>query len=72
MSLDACFAKDAEEEFLDAISYYKSISNELGRRFKNEVETTIERLCESPDVYPPLYGPVRKTVLPKFPYKNSL
>jgi plasmid stabilization system protein ParE len=69
MSLDVSFAKGAEEEFLDAISYYKSISNELGRRFKNEVETTIKQLRESPDAYPLLYGPVRKTSLQKFPYK---
>lgn len=46
------FVEEARLEFLDSVSHYQRIGPELGRRFKLEVDQSIDRAVARPDLYP--------------------
>jgi plasmid stabilization system protein ParE len=62
------FHPEAEEEFLDAVSFYESLVPGLGQRFNSEVQTAAARLLAFPEIGPPLEASLRKLVLERFPY----
>ena len=45
------FLAPAENEFLDAISYYNMQSEGLGYEFAAEVKKTIERIIQYPEAW---------------------
>jgi len=48
--------------------YYDRQQPGLGRRFKNAVADTVERIATSPDWHPRVSGRIRKCRVPRFPY----
>ena len=62
------FHKEAEEEFQNAVDYYKEIQEELGLDYTNEVYKTIERIIALPKAWPLLEDDIRRCLTNRFPY----
>jgi len=62
------FDRRADAEFTDALVYYAAISQELGQRFFSEVERTLEEVRSHPLRFRQIDPPVRRHLLPNFPY----
>ena len=45
------FVEEAQDEFLDAISYYEEARIGLGHRLKVEVDRCVARIAAHPDLY---------------------
>jgi hypothetical protein len=65
------FVEEARQEFLDAVAYYARIRSELGRRFRNEVDQSIDWALKRPELYPLRRGGYRRINLHIFPYYIS-
>jgi hypothetical protein len=61
------FHPEAEEELLEAVSYYESKIGGLGERLLAEVRGAGDRLREYPEIGAPLNPELRKLVLSRFP-----
>ncbi|OHB45877.1 MAG: plasmid stabilization protein [Planctomycetes bacterium RIFOXYD2_FULL_41_16] len=62
------FLAPAENEFLDAISYYNMQSEGLGYEFAAEVKKTIERIIQYPEAWAKLSKRTRRCRTNRFPY----
>lgn len=62
------FAPHAEKELEDTEKYYDSIGEELGNRFRHEIEMTISRILKFPQGWQPLSNVVRRCRVNHFPY----
>jgi plasmid stabilization system protein ParE len=62
------FHPEAEEEFLEAVSYYEAQVPGLGERFDAELRTASALLLEYPEIGPLIDAELRKLVLDHFPY----
>ncbi len=62
------FHREADAEFTDALRHYAGIGPELGGRFYDEVEAAIAEVCEHPQRFRQIDPPVRRRLLPGFPY----
>ncbi len=58
----------AEEELNEAVSYYNVHSPGLGNIFLEEMEYTINQICEYPESAPLINRIVRKKLVRRFPY----
>jgi len=65
------FLEEARLEFLDSVAYYGRIRRELGLRFKQEVDQSIDRAVAQPDTFPLRRGDYRRINLHVFPYYIS-
>ncbi len=63
------FLHEASLEFLDAISFYEKKAPGLGRRFKNEFESTLRWLSKNPESCRLTPGGYRRLTLRVFPYQ---
>ena len=64
----ARFHPDIPHDLAAAISWYDSISIELGNRFRNSVATTFQLIQQQPLVYGFLFDDVRGLRIEGFPY----
>jgi toxin ParE1/3/4 len=64
----AIFDPEAQSEFLSAVRYYEDCQVGLGRRFRLLVESSVQKIVDSPFIYRILKTPFRRYLLPKFPY----
>jgi toxin ParE1/3/4 len=62
------FHPEAEEEFLEAVSYYEVQMPGLGERFAAEVRAAGALLLEYPEIGQVISQELRKLVLDRFPY----
>ncbi len=62
------FAKEASNEFLDAVEWYELSAKGLGLRFTEEIDSTIERIKLNPDLYPSIVEDIKRIQVNKFPY----
>lgn len=63
------FHPAAEAEFLESIAYYESKVSGLGAAYLAEIESVIERVCETPLQHPVALPPdIRCIQLVKFPF----
>ena len=62
------FHPEAEEEFLEAVSYYEARVPGLGERFEAELRTASALLLAHPEIGPLIDAELRKLVLDRFPY----
>lgn len=62
------FHPEAEEEFLQAVSYYEAQMPGLGERFDAELRTAAALLLEYAEIGPLVDTHLRKLVLDRFPY----
>nr|WP_314628375.1 type II toxin-antitoxin system RelE/ParE family toxin [uncultured Noviherbaspirillum sp.] len=68
MSLQVTFHRDAQEEFLGAISWYQNKRSGLALEFMAEVERCKAMAAESPSRYASVEGGIRRIGLNRFPY----
>ena len=59
---------EAEQELLEAASFYADQELGLEMRFFDEVDEGLEAISERPRFWPVITGAVRKKVLSRFPY----
>jgi toxin ParE1/3/4 len=58
----------AEQELLDAVSYYEEQETGLGLDYLGEVEHAVNFLMRYPEAGAKVRGSIRRLTLPKFPY----
>ena len=58
----------AEDEFVDAISYYNEQSEGFGYEFAVEIKQTFARILQFPDACFPLSARTRRCRTKRFPY----
>lgn len=62
------FLPPAEEEMLEAASYYESKAENLGRRYISEIERSKNIIINNPKLYPILKYDIRRCIVRCFPY----
>lgn len=62
------FYDAAERELDDAIAYYEHELPGLGRRFRQAVQSALNRIKLFPEAYSPLSRRTRRCLVNKFPY----
>jgi toxin ParE1/3/4 len=62
------FVDEAQEEFLDAISFYEGIRTGLGRRLKDEADCCVLWIADHAELYRVRPGGYRRINLRGFPY----
>ncbi|MCF6268918.1 MAG: type II toxin-antitoxin system RelE/ParE family toxin [Melioribacteraceae bacterium] len=62
------FAKEATNEFLEAVEWYELKAKGLGIKLTDEIESTIERIKLNFDLYPNVVENIRKIQVTRFPY----
>ena len=62
------FHHDAERELEEAENYYDIIDEQLGNRFRDEVETSLARILAFPKLWHPVTKTIRRRRLTSFPY----
>jgi toxin ParE1/3/4 len=62
------FHPHAEKELEDVENYYDGISQDLGDRFRAEIEMALSRIMNFPNAWQPLTKAVRRRRLINFPY----
>jgi toxin ParE1/3/4 len=58
----------AEQELLDAVSYYEEQESGLGLEYLGEVEHAVNFIMRYPEAGSKVRGSIRRLTLPKFPY----
>ena len=62
------FHPHAEKELEEIENHYDSIREELGDRFRDDIQMTISRILKYPNGWQPLSSVVRRCRLKNFPY----
>jgi toxin ParE1/3/4 len=62
------FTPTARSELIAAQDWYENEADGLGRRFRTEAGTAIERILLNPLQFPAVYKNVRRALLRHFPY----
>ncbi len=68
MRFTPLISQNATVDVINAKQYYEEQLSGLGRRFANEVEIAIERICTQPLSFSLRYKNVRGVKLNSFPY----
>ncbi len=68
MSYRVVVRRNAELDIVGAMNWYEEQRMGLGSDFYAQFSRTIERLADSPLIYPVVYREVRRAVLHRFPY----
>ena len=58
----------AEQEISDITSWYEERLTGLGKRFLENIDSTLKSILENPLVYHKVYKNYRRALLGKFPY----
>lgn len=58
----------AEQDLLEAQRWYEAKQTGLGCEFRRTIDALLQRLGESPQIYPTVYRSVRRVVVRRFPY----
>ena len=58
----------AEREFDDAVAWYESEREGLGREFRVAIEEYFQRIADNPERFPEIRGEVRRAVVRRFPF----
>ena len=62
------FHREADAEFTDALDHYAGLGADLGGRFYDELEQVIAEACAHPQRFRQIDPPVRRHLVPSFPY----
>ena len=68
MNRSVIFRPAAERELLEAEQWFEERQSELGKRFRDSVGSTIERVRQFPLAFPVVHGTKRRALVPHFPY----
>jgi len=66
MSLPVIFKREARLEFEEAVAWYESARQGLGREFKLEVKVALNRALANPERFPKVRGRTQKIRLERF------
>jgi plasmid stabilization system protein ParE len=59
----------AEEEFLEAVSFYEAEAEGLGAEFIDEFEKALELISSNPHIGSPYDGGTRRKLLGRYPFQ---
>jgi plasmid stabilization system protein ParE len=62
------FHREADAEFTAELRWYAETSPDLGNRFYDAVEQILREICAHPQRYRQIDPPVRRYLVPNFPY----
>lgn len=62
------FHPEADEEFIEAASYYEGCDYGLGLDFSREVYVSIQNALDYPTMWPQIEDDVRRCLVHRFPY----
>ena len=62
------FHPEADEEFIDGVTYYESCDPGLGLDFSRQVYATIHNALDYPAMWPKIEDEVRRCLVRRFPY----
>lgn len=62
------FHPEARIEYLEAVAHYEGRQAGLGARFTIEIESTIQRVVDSPSRWRKIDGEIRRCLAQTFPY----
>ena len=62
------FTQAARAELIEAQDWYEGEAPGLGRRFRAQIDSTVERMSANPLQFPVVYKNVRRALLRRFPY----
>lgn len=62
------FSSSVEAEIQQSYIWYEEQKSNLGERFLNIIESSIQTISKYPDAFPVKAGGFREYVVPKFPY----
>jgi plasmid stabilization system protein ParE len=60
--------KDAEKDIREAYSWYESQRQYLGASFLSEIESTLKKIQENPQLYACAHKSIRRALCKRFPY----
>lgn len=59
---------EAEEDLLDAATWYEQHRERLGQEFLDAVDAALEAIAEQPQRHPVVHRDVRRSLLKRFPF----
>ncbi len=62
------FTQAARGELIEAQDWYEGEASGLGRRFREAIDTLIDRMNDNPRQFPTVFKNVRRALLRRFPY----
>jgi toxin ParE1/3/4 len=62
------FRPVAEREMLEAERWFEERHSELGQRFRDSIDATIERIRQFPLAFQGVHGDKRRAMVPHFPH----
>jgi plasmid stabilization system protein ParE len=68
VTLPVFWTPEANQDLLEARTWYDNVRSELGERFALAVETTVEAIAEHPLQFPVTYQSRRRAGVRRFPY----
>ena len=60
--------KEAEKDIKDAYNWYENQRQFLGKDFLSEIESTLNRIQENPQLYSYAHKSIRRALIKRFPY----
>ena len=62
------FTQAARTELIDAQDWYEAETPGLGRSFRAEIDSAVQRMVENPQQFPIVFKTLRRARAKKFPY----
>jgi toxin ParE1/3/4 len=62
------FTEAARSELSEAQDWYEAEAPGLGRRFRAEIDSAVQRMADNPGQFPVVYKTLRRARTKRFPY----
>jgi plasmid stabilization system protein ParE len=62
------FTPDADAELAEARQWYAHQRTDLDREFMERIDDALSRIIRNPQLYPIVYGTLRRAVVQRFPF----
>jgi plasmid stabilization system protein ParE len=68
MAVELVVAPEVAQDVEEAYIWYEERRSGLGEEFLGCVDTSIQIICRSPELYPKIYQKYRRALISRFPY----
>jgi toxin ParE1/3/4 len=68
MSIRIRFRREAEAEVIDALAWYRELSLDLSRGFRQSLDSCIASIQRFPESHPVVHRDIRRALMKRFPY----